>query len=377
VIHLTLVPYLQKAQELKTKPTQHSVARLSEAGVQPDILVCRAEKQLPDDIRRKIALFCNVNMDSVIEAIDADSIYDVPLYMRREKLDERVLAKLGLPTNVEPDLGQWKDFLGRLKNPVSEVRIGVVGKYVELPDAYKSIAEAFVHAGAVNECKVQVRWISSESVNEENKEEVLRDLDGILVAPGFGERGIPGKLLTVRYARENHVPFLGICLGMQCAVVEFAQNVLRLGGANSSEFDAQAADPVIALMEEQKDVVTKGGTMRLGAYACELREDSLAYQAYGTPRIDERHRHRYEFNNQYLEQFEAAGMIATGVNPDNHLVEIMELREHPWFLGTQFHPELKSTVQEPHPLFVDFVQATIQQQGHRSETITEAVAAEK
>ncbi|MGB3849901.1 MAG: CTP synthase [Tunicatimonas sp.] len=377
VIHLTLVPYLQKAQELKTKPTQHSVARLSEAGVQPDILVCRAEKQLPDDIRRKIALFCNVNMDSVIEAIDADSIYDVPLYMRREKLDERVLAKLGLSTKVEPDLTQWKDFLGRLKNPVSEVRIGVVGKYVELPDAYKSIAEAFVHAGAVNECKVQVRWISSESINEENKEEVLRDLDGILVAPGFGERGIPGKLITVRYARENHIPFLGICLGMQCAVIEFAQSVLQLSGANSSEFDAQAADPVIALMEEQKDVVTKGGTMRLGAYACKLKKGSLAYQAYGTQRIDERHRHRYEFNNQYLEQFEAAGMIATGVNPDNHLVEIMELQEHPWFLGTQFHPELKSTVQEPHPLFVDFVRATIQQQGHRSEAATEAVAAEK
>ncbi len=253
----------------------------------------------------------------------------------------------------------------------------MVGKYVELPDAYKSIAEAFVHAGAVNECKVQVRWISSESINEENKEEVLRDLDGILVAPGFGERGIPGKLITVRYARENHIPFLGICLGMQCAVIEFAQSVLQLSGANSSEFDAQAADPVIALMEEQKDVVTKGGTMRLGAYACKLKKGSLAYQAYGTQRINERHRHRYEFNNQYLEQFEAAGMIATGVNPDNHLVEIMELQEHPWFLGTQFHPELKSTVQEPHPLFVDFVRATIQQQGHRSEAATEAVAAEK
>ncbi len=377
VIHLTLVPYLQKAQELKTKPTQHSVARLSEAGVQPDILVCRTEKQLPDDIRRKIALFCNVNVDSVIEAIDADSIYDVPLYMRKEKLNERVLAKLGLPTDLEPNLVQWKDFLGRLKNPVSEVRIGVVGKYVELPDAYKSIAEAFVHAGAVNECKVRVRWISSESLNPENAEESLRDLDGILVAPGFGERGIPGKLATVRYARENDVPFLGICLGMQCAVIEFAQNVLHLAGANSSEFNPQASDPVIALMEEQKDVVTKGGTMRLGAYACELKEGSLAHDAYGTPRINERHRHRYEFNNKYLKQFEAAGMRATGVNPDNHLVEIMELPSHPWFLGTQFHPELKSTVQEPHPLFIAFVKAAIQQQGHRNEVVAEVVAAEK
>ena len=377
VIHLTLVPYLQKAQELKTKPTQHSVARLSEAGVQPDILVCRTEKQLPDDIRRKIALFCNVNMDSVIEAIDAESIYDVPLYMRKEKLDERVLAKLGLPTDVEPNLAQWKDFLGRLKNPVSEVKIGVVGKYVELPDAYKSIAEAFVHAGAVNECKVQVRWISSEALNAENAEELLRELDGVLVAPGFGERGIPGKLATVRYARENGLPFLGICLGMQCAVVEFAQNVLHLGGANSSEFDPQAADPVIALMEEQKEVVTKGGTMRLGAYACELKEGSLAHEAYGTQRIDERHRHRYEFNNQYLKQFESAGLVATGINPDNHLVEIMELRDHPWFLGTQFHPELKSTVQEPHPLFIDFVAAAMRHQGHKNEAGMEVAAAEK
>ena len=288
-----------------------------------------------------------------------------------------MLAKLGLPTDIEPDLAQWKDFLGRLKNPVSEVRIGVVGKYVELPDAYKSIAEAFVHAGAVNECKVRVRWISSESLNAENAEELLRDLDGVLVAPGFGERGIPGKLATVRYARENGVPFLGICLGMQCAVVEFAQNVLHLSGANSSEFDEQATDPVIALMEEQKDVVTKGGTMRLGAYACKLKKGSLAHAAYGTQRIDERHRHRYEFNNQYLKQFEDAGLVATGINPDNNLVEIMELRGHPWFLGTQFHPELKSTVQEPHPLFIDFVEAAIQHEGHKNEAGVEVAASEK
>ena len=367
VIHLTLVPYLQKAQELKTKPTQHSVARLSEAGVQPDILVCRTEQQLPDDIRRKIALFCNVNMDSVIEAIDAESIYDVPLYMRKEKLDERVLAKLNLPTNLEPDIAQWKDFLGRLKNPVNEVKIGVVGKYVELPDAYKSIAESFVHAGTVNECKVRVQWISSESLSVENTAETLRELDGILVAPGFGERGIPGKLATVRYARENNVPFLGICLGMQCAVIEFSQNVLNLTEANSSEFDANTAEPVIALMEEQKDIKEMGHTMRLGAYACELKKGSLAYEAYGTKKIHERHRHRYEFNGKYLKQFEAAGMVATGVNPDNKLVEIMELKDHPWFLGAQFHPELKSTVQEPHPLFIQFVRAAIEHRNYQDE----------
>ena len=376
VIHLTLVPYLQKAQELKTKPTQHSVARLSEAGVQPDILVCRTEQHLPDDIRRKIALFCNVNMDSVIEAIDADSIYDVPLYMRKEKLDERVLKKLGLPAETEPDIAQWKDFLGRLKNPVSEVRIGVIGKYVELPDAYKSIAEAFVHAGAVNECKVRVQWISAESLNPNNTEEMLSELDGILVAPGFGERGIAGKLATVCYARENNIPFFGICLGMQCAVVEFAQNVLDIRGASSSEFDENTADPVIDLMEEQKEVVEKGGTMRLGAYTCELKKGSDAYEAYGTKKIQERHRHRYEFNGKYLKQFEKAGMVATGVNPDTKLVEIMEIPEHPWFVGVQFHPELKSTVQEPHPLFIHFVRAAIEQKERQNEPV-EAVAIDK
>ncbi len=374
VIHLTLVPYLQKAQELKTKPTQHSVARLSEAGVQPDILVCRTEQHLPDDIRRKIARFCNVNMDSVIEAIDADSIYDVPLYMRKEKLDERVLKKLGLPTEDEPDIEQWKSFLGRLKNPVSEVNIGVVGKYVELPDAYKSIAEAFVHAGAVNECKVRVQWVAAESLNEDNIVEQLAEMDGILVAPGFGERGIPGKLATVRYARENNIPFFGICLGMQCAVVEFAQNVLGVNGASSREFDENTPDPVIDLMEEQKEVVEKGGTMRLGAYVCELKKGSAAYEAYRSKKINERHRHRYEFNGQYLAQFEAAGMVATGVNPDTKLVEIMEVPEHPWFVGVQFHPELKSTVQEPHPLFIHFVAAAIQHENRKDEPVAAAVA---
>lgn len=358
VIHLTLVPYLDAAKELKTKPTQHSVQRLSEAGVQPDILVCRSERHLPADIRKKIALFCNVNVNSVIEAVDADTIYDVPLLMRKERLDERVLSKLKLPYKKEPDIEMWKEFLGRLKNPLGEVNIGIVGKYVELPDAYKSIVEAFVHAGAENECKVKVAWISSENINEENLIEQLSKLDGILVAPGFGERGIPGKLMTVKYARENKVPFFGICLGMQCAVIEFARSVLQLPDAHSTEMDEHTKDPVIALMEEQKDITTKGGTMRLGAYACLLARKSLAFQAYGRAKqIQERHRHRYEFNNKYLERFEKAGMLATGTNPDTGLVEIVELKDHPWFLGTQYHPELKSTVLSPHPLFVRFVEA--------------------
>ena len=359
VIHLTLVPYLQKAQELKTKPTQHSVQRLSEAGVQPDILVCRAEQHLPHDIRKKIALFCNVDMDSVIEAIDADSIYDVPLYMRKERLDERVLAKLRLDTDTEPDIAQWKEFLGKLKNPTTEVDIGIVGKYVELPDAYKSIAEAFVHAGTANECKVVLHWIASEKITADNAEELLSHLDGILIAPGFGERGIPGKLFTAQYARQHQVPYFGICLGMQCAVVEFAQNVLHLD-ASSTEFDPNTSAPVIDLMEEQKHVVDKGGTMRLGAYTCELKKGSLAYRAYGRKKqIEERHRHRYEFNDRYREDFEKAGLIATGVNPETGLVEIVELQDHPWYLGTQFHPELKSTVLNPHPLFVAFIKAAI------------------
>lgn len=358
VIHLTLVPYLEAAKELKTKPTQHSVQRLSEAGVQPDILVCRSERHLPLDIRKKIALFCNVNVNSVIEAIDADSIYDVPLLMRKEKLDERVLAKLKLPYKKEPDIEQWKEFLGRLKNPLNEVKVAIVGKYTELPDAYKSIAEAFVHAGAVNECKVCVRWISSETINADNAAEHLQDLDGILVAPGFGERGIPGKLTTVQYAREHEVPYFGICLGMQCAVIEFARNVLGLAQANSTEMDTQTPDPVIDLMEEQKHIVNKGGTMRLGAYPCELKKGSQAYLAYGKNKlIHERHRHRYEFNNKYLEMFEEAGMVATGINPGSGLVEVMELRQHPWFVGTQYHPELRSTVLNPHPLFVRFIHA--------------------
>jgi CTP synthase len=309
------------------------------------------------DIRKKIALFCNVNINSVIEAIDADTIYDVPLLMRKEKLDERVLIRLNLPIEDQPDIVKWKEFLGRLKNPLREINVGIVGKYVELPDAYKSIAEAFVHAGAENECKVKVRWIPSESINEENVKEVLEDLHGIVVAPGFGERGIIGKLITVRYARENKVPFFGICLGLQCAVVEFAQNVLKLEDAASTEMKLEAKNPVIDIMEDQKHIKNKGGTMRLGAYPCKIKKGTLAAQAYGETEIQERHRHRYEFNNKYLGEFEKAGMTASGINPDSNLVEIMELKGHPWFLGTQFHPELKSTVQSPHPLFVSFVAA--------------------
>jgi len=328
-----------------------------ESGIKADILVCRAERHIPMDIRKKIALFCNVNINSVIEAVDADTIYDVPLLMRKEKLDERVLSKLKLSHKKEPDIEQWKEFLGRLKNPINEVNIGIIGKYVELPDAYKSIAEAFVHAGAENECKVRVRWISSETITEENVEEQLKELDGILVAPGFGERGIPGKLITARYAREQKVPYFGICLGMQCAAIEFARNVLGIADANSTEMDEHTTEPIIALMEDQKNIVNKGGTMRLGAYACELKRGSLAYQAYGRKNIQERHRHRYEYNNQYLERFEKAGMMASGINPDSGLVEVVELKDHPWFLGTQYHPELKSTVLSPHPLFVRFVRA--------------------
>lgn len=360
VIHLTLVPYLNSAGELKTKPTQHSVKDLLEAGIQPDILVCRTEHPLPTDIRKKIALFCNVNFNSVIEAMDAETIYDVPLLMKKEKLDERVLTKLKLPHKNEPNIEAWKDFLGRLKNPTEEITIGLVGKYVELRDAYKSIAEAFIHAGAENECKVNLKWIQSESLDNAQFYQSLENLDGILVAPGFGERGLEGKINAVRYARENKIPFFGICLGMQCAVIEFARNVLKLEGANSSEMNATTAHPVIDLMESQKEVVNMGGTMRLGAFPCELKKSSKASGVYGKSKITERHRHRYEFNNAYLEQYEKAGMIASGINPETGLVEIIELKDHPWFIGTQFHPELKSTVLAPHPLFVKFIKAGIE-----------------
>jgi CTP synthase len=359
VIHLTLIPYLKAAKELKTKPTQHSVKELLSYGVQPDILVCRTEHPLSMEIRKKLALFCNVNLNSVIEAMDADTIYDVPLLMKKEKLDERVLAKLKVTTKHEPELEQWKTFLGKLKNPLNEVTIGLVGKYVSLPDAYKSIAEAFIHAGAQNDCKVYLKWISSEDINQETVQEILRGLDAVLVAPGFGERGLEGKIQAIKYVRENKIPFLGICLGMQCSVVEFARNVLGLD-ASSTELNPKSKHPVIDMMEEQKKITTKGGTMRLGAYACKIKKGSKANQIYGETMIHERHRHRYEFNNKYLEQIEEAGLKATGVNPDSGLVEIVELKDHPWFVGVQFHPELRSTVVNPHPLFVKFVEAAME-----------------
>ena len=360
VINLTLIPYLKAAGELKTKPTQHAVKQLLESLIQPDILVCRTEHKLPQEIRKKLALFCNVNINSVIEAMDADSIYDVPLLMRKEKLDERVLAKLKLSHKVEPELTQWKNFLGKLKNPISDINIALVGKYIELPDAYKSITEAFIHAGAENETKVNVKWIHSEEVNAENVKSLLDNVHGVLVAPGFGERGIEGKIETIKYCREEKLPFFGICLGMQCAVVEFARNVLGLKDATSTEMESKTKNPIIDLMDEQKSITQKGGTMRLGSYACELKKNTKAYQAYGKTKINERHRHRYEFNNRYLQDIEAAGMKATGINPKTGLVEIVEIPDHPWFVGTQFHPELKSTVLNPHPLFVRFVKASLE-----------------
>jgi CTP synthase len=362
VIHLTLVPYLKAAKELKTKPTQHSVKELLSLGVQPDILACRTEHPLGQDIRRKLALFCNVEMSSVIEALDADSIYDVPLMLAKERLDGVVISKLHLNDRREPDLSSWKTFLGKLKNPLHEVQIGLVGKYNELPDAYKSIYESFVHAAALNECKVHVVPIHAEDMegNYKDVSKKLTGLNGILVAPGFGERGIEGKLAAIRFARENNVPFFGICLGMQCAVVEFARNVLKLESPASTEVNPNTPNPVIDLMADQTRLTQKGGTMRLGAYACAIKKKTHAYKAYSQEMINERHRHRWEFNNKYLDAFEKAGMTASGVNPETGLVEIMEITSHRWFIGVQFHPELKSTVENPHPLFVRFVKECIQ-----------------
>jgi len=359
VIHLTLVPFLAATGELKTKPTQHSVKVLQENGIQPDILVLRSEKNLSDEIREKVALFCNVLPESVIESVNVKTIYEVPLLMKREKLDRVVMQKLNLPISVEPDLKPWKDIVTKIKKPRSIVRIGLVGKYVELHDAYKSISESFVHAGAMNECKVELAFIHSESITKSNVKGKLDSLQGVLVAPGFGNRGISGKIHAAKYAREKNIPFLGICLGMQCAVIEFARNVLHLEHADSTEMNERTPHPVIDLMEEQKGLTDKGGTMRLGAYACKLSKDSLAYQSYLKTRISERHRHRYEFNNKYIKPFEKAGMKATGINPESGLVEIMEIQEHKWFVGVQFHPEYRSTVLNPHPLFVNFIKASM------------------
>jgi len=360
VIHLTLVPYLSASGELKTKPTQHSVKLLLEYGVQPDILVCRTEHPLSRELKNKVALFCNVEPSAVIEARDASSIYEVPVLMELEKLDLVVLNKLQLTSpNYNSEMTTWKDFLHKLKYPKQEVKIGLIGKYIELKDSYKSIAESFIHAGVANECKVHIEWIHSESITAENAADKLKGLRGILVAPGFGNRGIEGKIHTIRYARENNVPFLGICLGMQCAVIEFSRNVLGLVAAHSTEMDPDTPYPVISLQEAQKSIVNKGGTMRLGAYTCQLTPGSKAEQVYQKTSITERHRHRYEFNNAFLSKFEEAGMIPTGMNPEGSLVEIIELKNHPWFVGVQFHPEYKSTVLNPHPLFVGFIKAAM------------------
>jgi len=359
VVHLTLLPYLATSGELKTKPTQHSVKTLLEYGVQPDVLVCRSEHPISKDIKRKIALFCNVSTEAVIEALDAPTIYEVPLLMEQEKLDEIVLKKLHIEGHTEVHLEKWKAFLNTFHNPAKEVRIGLIGKYVELKESYKSIAEAFIHAGAVNDCRVKLEWIHSEGLTAENIAGHLKDLKGILVAPGFGNRGIEGKIEAIKYARENNIPFFGICLGMQCAVIEFARNVLGLKDAHSREMNPATSNPVIDLLEAQKNISHMGGTMRLGAYPCRIEEGTLASKIYGKPLINERHRHRYEFNNEYTKKFQEAGMVISGINPDASLAEIVELPDRKFFIGVQFHPEYKSTVENPHPLFVHFVKACL------------------
>ena len=369
VVHLTLVPFLTAAGELKTKPTQHSVKSMLEVGVQPHILVCRTEHHLDETIRKKIALFCNVEQTSVIESIDASTIYEVPLMMQKEKLDQEVLRKLDMPYEGEPELKEWKEFLSRLKKPKSTVNIGLVGKYIELKDSYKSIAESFEHAGAANECKVNLKWIHSGKLKDKDPADEFKGLDGILVAPGFGSRGIDGKIEAVQYARENKIPFFGICLGMQCAVIEFARNVIGWHDAHSTEIERDTTHPVIDLMEEQKNIKNLGGTMRLGAYECELKEGSKVHKAYGTDLVEERHRHRYEFNNAFTQDFEYNGMMATGKNPKTGLVEVVEIPDHPWFVGAQFHPEYKSTVEHPHPLFIAFVKAALKKSSKKKEKV--------
>ena len=360
VIHLTLVPYLQATGELKTKPTQHSVKMLLQSGIQPDILVCRTERHLSPEVRNKVARFCNVKLEAVIENVNAPTIYDVPFLVSKENLDKVTLKYLSLSERNEPDFSIWKKFVSKLKNPSDEVDIGLVGKYVELRDAYLSISESLIIAGAENELKVNIKWIHSEDITQENADRILGRLDGILVAPGFGERGVEGKIFAVQFARTYQIPFFGICLGMQTAVIEFGRNVLGWPDSHSSEFMSDTTHPVIGLMEEQKQVMQLGGTMRLGAYECHVKRNSIAHQAYQKTRIQERHRHRYEFNNDYKKSFEKKGMVMTGINPDTELVEIIELKDHPYFIGTQFHPEYSSTVENPHPLFLSFVNAAHQ-----------------
>lgn len=357
VIHLTLVPFLSAAKELKTKPTQHSVKTLMESGINADVLVCRTEHELSDDLRKKLALFCNVEQEAVIQSIDAETIYDVPILMYEEGLDQVVMKRLGIEDEKEPDLNHWNNFLKRHKNPKSTVTIGLIGKYVELQDSYKSILESFVHAGAANEVEVKVVPIHSSHLEEKDMQEKIANLDGVLVAPGFGERGIEGKINVVKYVREHQIPFFGICLGMQMAVIEYARNVLQLPAANSVEMDADTPHPVISLMDDQHNIIQKGGTMRLGAWTCAIEKDTLLHKVYQKTSIEERHRHRYEFNDAYYEQYQTNGMIASGVNPETKLVEAIELPAHPWFVGVQYHPEYSSTVANPHPLFVGFVNA--------------------
>ncbi len=360
VIHLTLVPYLSAAKELKTKPTQHSVKTMLEYGVQPDILVCRTERPLNANIRNKIALFCNVDASSVIESIDTNSIYKVPLLMQEEKLDLVVLRKIRMSTRKKPAMKSWRAFINKLESPKTQVNIALIGKYVELVDAYKSIIESLIHAGTVNNCRVNLKLIHSEQVDKDNVAEQLDGITGVIVAPGFGDRGIEGKIAAITYVREQRIPFFGICLGMQCAMIEFARNVLQLPEAHSTEMQTDTPDPIIDIMEEQKKILVKGGTMRLGAYPCKLRQDSKAMKLYHEEMISERHRHRYEFNNKYMDLFAQHGMIASGIHPDTGLMEIAELEGHPWFIGVQFHPEYKSTVAKPHPLFIGFVKAAMQ-----------------
>lgn len=359
VIHLTLIPYLAAAGELKTKPTQHSVKTLMESGIMADILVCRTEHELGYDLKAKLARFCNVEQEAVIESRDASTIYDVPNLMLEEGLDAISLKKLDLPDATQPELTRWNEFLAKHKNPKSEVTIGLIGKYVELQDSYKSILEAFIHAGAENEVKVNIESIHSEHITPEVIKNKIASLDGVLVAPGFGERGIEGKIKAVQYAREHKIPFLGICLGMQMAVIEYGRNVCEFTKANSTEMDPNTPHPVIDIMEEQKSITDMGGTMRLGAWVCKLAPDSIVKDVYGDEIIMERHRHRYEFNDAYRERLEKAGMKITGTNPDTGLVEIVEIEDHPWFVGVQYHPEYKSTVSNPHPLFVAFVRAAV------------------
>ena len=357
-IHLTLIPYLSAAKELKTKPTQHSVKTLMESGVQADVLVCRTEHEISDSIRDKLARFCNVDTDSVIQSVDVKTIYDVPNCMLSEGLDKVVLKKMELKS-TKPDLSSWNKFLDKHKNPKTTVKIALIGKYVELQDSYKSILESFIHSGAVNEVKVEVTAIHSEHINKNNIAEKLENFNGVLVAPGFGQRGIEGKIEAIKYVRLKKIPFFGICLGMQMAVIEFCRNVLNMNGANSTEMDEKTTYPVIDIMDDQKNIVNKGGTMRLGSWNCKLNDDSLVHKIYNTNTIDERHRHRYEFNSEYIKEIEENGLIASGINIDTGLVEIVELKNHPWFIGVQFHPEYKSTVLNPHPLFVSFISAAL------------------